>query len=100
MQTSNEEVKMKMHETDFFVSDAQVEDLKKRGYNEDVVPKTAAKRNMSMKNYFTLWMGSVHNIPNYTAVGGFLFLGAVANQCYVSSYHQFSGSQRLYGLQR
>lgn len=73
MQASNEEVNMQ--ETDFFVSDAQVEDLKKRGYNEDVVPKTAEKRNMNAKNYFTLWMGSVHNIPNYTAVGGFLFLG-------------------------
>ena len=24
---------------------------------------------------FTLWMGSIHNIPNYAAVGGFIFLG-------------------------
>lgn len=60
---------------DVFVSQEQVERYMQRGYNEDVLPKTKAKRNMSLMNYFTLWMGSVHNIPNYAAVGGFLFLG-------------------------
>ncbi|MDE1547660.1 allantoin permease [Jeotgalibaca caeni] len=52
-----------------------LEEIKKRGYNDDVLPKTKEKRDMSAVNYFTLWMGSVHNIPNYAAVGGFLFLG-------------------------
>lgn len=60
---------------DVFVSEEQVRRFKERGYNEDVLPKTREKRNMGLMNYFTLWMGSVHNIPNYAAVGGFLFLG-------------------------
>lgn len=55
------------------VSANALADLKRRGYNEDILPKTT--RSMNKKNYFTLWMGSVHNVPNYTAVGGFLFLG-------------------------
>ena len=46
-----------------------------RGYNKDIMPKTPEQRNFNTFNYFTLWMGAVHNIPNYTAVGGFLLLG-------------------------
>lgn len=60
---------------DVFISEEKKQELLVRGYNEDVLPKTKENRNMSAKNYFTLWMGSVHNVPNYTAVGGFLFLG-------------------------
>ena len=61
--------------TDYIVSEEEVERFRARGYNDDMLPKTPEKRNMGVKNYFTLWMGSVHNIPNYAAVGGFLFLG-------------------------
>ena len=64
-----------MSEKEILVTEEQVSLIRKRGYNEDLLPKTEDKRNMSAKNYFTLWMGSIHNIPNYTAVGGFLFLG-------------------------
>ena len=46
-----------------------------RGYNEDIQPKDKNNRTMGALNYFTLWMGSIHNIPNYAAVGGFLLLG-------------------------
>lgn len=49
--------------------------FEKRGYNKDIMPKTSAQRNNSAFNFFTLWMGAVHNIPNYTAVGGFLLIG-------------------------
>lgn len=52
-----------------------VSEYKSRGYNEDLLPKEGEERHFSTFNYFTLWMGSVHNIPNYAAVGGFLFLG-------------------------
>lgn len=64
-----------MAEKDVFAHEADIEKYKERGYNDDLLPKTKDRRNMNAKNYFTLWMGSVHNIPNYTAVGGFLFLG-------------------------
>ena len=60
---------------DHLVTEEEVERYRARGYNDDMLPKTPDKRNMGVKNYFTLWMGSVHNIPNYAAVGGFLFLG-------------------------
>ena len=36
-----------------------------RGYSDDLLPKTAEQRNWKTFNYFTLWMGSVHNVPNY-----------------------------------
>lgn len=56
-----------------------VEHFKERGYeNEDILPKPKEKRNTDTKNFFTLWMGSIHNIPNYAAVGGFLLLGLSA----------------------
>lgn len=67
--------KVSIPTNDIAVTQAEVDRIKSRGYNEDLLPKTADKRDMGWKNYFTLWMGSVHNIPNYTAVGGFLFLG-------------------------
>ena len=60
---------------DYQVSSEEWQRYKQRGYNDDLLPKTGSKRNMGVMNYFTLWMGSVHNIPSYTAVGGFLFLG-------------------------
>lgn len=60
---------------DHRVSEDEVDRFRNRGYNDDLLPKTPEKRTMGARNYFTLWMGSVHNIPNYTAVGGFLFLG-------------------------
>ncbi|HCM90838.1 MULTISPECIES: putative allantoin permease [Vagococcus] len=49
--------------------------LESRGYNQELLPKLKDDRDMGILNYFTLWMGSIHNIPNYAAVGGFLLLG-------------------------
>lgn len=58
------------------VIETNIEVYKQRGYNnEDILPKSPEKRNMGAMNYFTLWMGSIHNIPNYAAVVGFLLLG-------------------------
>lgn len=64
-----------MKTTDFKITDKEVAKFKARGYNDDLLPKTQKQRNMSAGNFFSLWMGSIHNIPNYAAVGGFLFLG-------------------------
>lgn len=57
------------------VDNAQLEKYRSRGYSDDLLPKTENKRTWGTFNYFTLWMGSVHNVPNYVAVGGFLILG-------------------------
>ena len=35
--------------------------LQQRGYSEDLLPKTQSQRTWKTFNYFTLWMGSVHN---------------------------------------
>lgn len=45
--------------------------FQQRGYSEDLLPKTQSQRTWKTFNYFTLWMGSVHNVPNYVMVGGF-----------------------------
>ena len=65
-----------METQDYQVTHADITKFRARGYtNEDILPKVSEKRNTGLMNYFTLWMGSVHNIPNYAAVGGFLVLG-------------------------
>ena len=56
-------------------TEEELEIIKTRGYKKDLLSKTNDNRQMSAKNYFTLWMCSVHNVPNYAAVGGSLFLG-------------------------
>ncbi|STI67610.1 Permease, cytosine/purine, uracil, thiamine, allantoin family [Escherichia coli] len=47
--------------------------FQQRGYSEDLLPKTQSQRTWKTFNYFTLWMGSVHNVPNYVMVGGFFY---------------------------
>lgn len=49
--------------------------FQQRGYSEDLLPKTQSQRTWKTFNYFTLWMGSVHNVPNYVMVDGFFILG-------------------------
>ncbi|OMQ23814.1 allantoin transporter [Serratia oryzae] len=49
--------------------------FKDRGYSDDLLPKGKKQRNWRAFNYFALWMGAIHNVPNYIAVGGFLMLG-------------------------
>lgn len=43
-----------MEFTDTFATESQVEEYRTRGYNDDVLPKTAEKRSMGIGNYFTL----------------------------------------------
>lgn len=58
------------------ISEDRLKLYRQRGYeNNDILPKPVEDRHMTAKNYFTLWMGSIHNIPNYAAVVGFLMLG-------------------------
>ncbi|MEB7388233.1 putative allantoin permease [Aerococcus viridans] len=65
-----------MEENIYHISEDQLQRYRQRGYkNEDILPKPVEDRHMTARNYFTLWMGSVHNIPNYAAVVGFLMLG-------------------------
>ncbi len=58
------------------------EQLKKAGFNEDILPTKPEDRNWNVGNYATVWMGSVHNIPNYIAVGGLFALGMSVGQVF------------------
>ncbi|MFF2445718.1 hypothetical protein ACFVSW_01360 [Neobacillus sp. NPDC058068] len=46
------------------------EQLKAAGFSEDVLPPKPEDRSWNIGNYAAIWMGLVHNIPNYIAVGG------------------------------
>lgn len=45
------------------------------GVADDLLPISKEERNWGISNYGTLWLGSVHNIPNYMTIGGFFALG-------------------------
>lgn len=58
------------------LTSAQLAAYRARGYvNSDLLPKVGKQRSMSALNFCTLWMQSVHNIPNYAAVGACLVMG-------------------------
>ncbi|CEG25775.1 cytosine permease [Bacillus sp. B-jedd] len=40
-----------------------------------ILPAREEERNWSFGHYFSLWMGSVHNVPSYVTIGGFFALG-------------------------
>lgn len=58
------------------------EQLKKEGFNEDILPTKPEGRNWNVGNYASVWMGSVHNIPNYIAVGGLFAIGMSVGQVF------------------
>ncbi|TQR18752.1 allantoin permease [Psychrobacillus soli] len=48
------------------------------------MPIKSEDRKWGMGNYFTLWMGSVHNVPAYITIGGFFALGLSVGQVFWS----------------
>ena len=60
------------------------EQLKKEGFNDDILPTKPEERNWSIGNFATVWMGSVHNIPNYIAIGGLFALGLSVGQVFAA----------------
>ncbi|KAB2337252.1 allantoin permease [Cytobacillus depressus] len=57
---------------------------KAAGYSEDVLPTKEQERKWGIGNFFTVWMGSVHNIPNYIAIGGLFALGLSVGQVFAA----------------
>lgn len=55
----------------------QRELYQQRGYSEDLLPKTETQRNWKAFNYFTLWMGSVHNVPKLRYGRRFFYTGPI-----------------------
>src|SRR3954465_13499780 len=50
--------------------------------SKDLMPIKLEDRKWGMGNYFTLWMGSVHNVPAYITIGGFFALGLSVGQVF------------------
>ncbi|MGE6369408.1 cytosine permease [Planococcus kocurii] len=51
--------------------------------NSDLLPTAVESRTWNFSNYFSVWMGSVHNIPSYVTIGGFFALGLSTGQVFV-----------------
>ncbi|WP_053365757.1 allantoin permease [Bacillus sp. FJAT-27245] len=58
------------------------EQLKTKGFSEDILPTKPEDKNWNFGNYASIWMGSVHNIPNYIAVGGLFAIGMSVGQVF------------------
>lgn len=58
------------------------EELKQAGFSEDVLPTKESDRNWNIGNFTTVWMGSVHTIPNYIAIGGLFAIGLSVGQVF------------------
>ena len=44
-------------------------------YSLDLLPTKKDARTWKFGHFFSIWMGSVHNIPSYVTIGGFFALG-------------------------
>lgn len=51
--------------------------------NRDLLPTNSESRTWSFSHYFSVWMGSVHNIPSYVTIGGFFALGLSTGQVFM-----------------
>ena len=67
---------------DFFLESLKRDQLKAAGFSEDVLPSQDKDRTWNTGNFFTVWMGSVHNIPNYIAIGGLFAIGLSVGQVF------------------
>ncbi|MDO4788953.1 MAG: cytosine permease [Johnsonella sp.] len=67
------------------ISQNELDIYKSRGYSPDLLPVKSTDRAWKFRQYFAQWMGVIHNIPNYSAILGFLMLG-------ISPIHVFIGS--------
>lgn len=52
-----------------------LEQLRHSGISSDVLPTELSRRTWGWSQFFTVWMGSIHNIPNYLVIGGLFALG-------------------------
>ncbi|PAE42675.1 NCS1 family nucleobase:cation symporter [Bacillus sp. 7884-1] len=41
----------------------------------DLLPTKSEARTWKVSHFFSIWMGSVHNVPSYVTIGGFFALG-------------------------
>ncbi|MTD30656.1 cytosine permease [Planomicrobium sp. YIM 101495] len=58
------------------------EDNRFLSVNPDLLPTLSENRTWNFSHYFSVWMGSVHNIPSYVTIGGFFALGLSTGQVF------------------
>ncbi|WHY85162.1 NCS1 family nucleobase:cation symporter [Neobacillus novalis] len=51
-------------------------------FSKDLMPTGQEDRKWKVGNYFSLWMGAVHNVPSYLTIGGFFALGLSIGQVF------------------
>ncbi|OCA85852.1 allantoin permease [Bacillus sp. FJAT-27225] len=64
------------------LADVNREQLKAAGFSDDILPTKPKDKNWNVGNYTSIWMGSVHNIPNYIAIGGLFAIGMSVGQVF------------------
>jgi allantoin permease len=53
-------------------------------FSKELLPTNPEERNWKMGNYFSIWMGNIHNVPAYITIGGFFALGLSVGQVFWS----------------
>lgn len=66
------------------LSNLNRDQLKEAGFTSDVLPAKPEDRTWNTGNFATVWMGSVHNIPNYIAIGGLFAIGLSVGQVFAA----------------
>ncbi|WP_285767759.1 NCS1 family nucleobase:cation symporter [Peribacillus sp. SI8-4] len=51
-------------------------------FSRDLLAIKPEERNWKVGNYFSIWMGSIHNVPSYVTIGGFFALGLSVGQVF------------------
>lgn len=76
--------RLKTSERGISIRQVNREELESLGYSEDILPTRSEDRNWNIGNFTTLWMGTVHNIPNYIVIGGLFALGLSVGQVFAA----------------
>jgi allantoin permease len=53
-------------------------------FSLDLLPTKQEKRTWNLGTFFSIWMGSVHNVPSYVTIGGFFAIGLSIWQVFVT----------------
>ncbi len=79
-----------MNQTGIYsISDEKYHQYEQAQANKELLPLREKDRTMGFANYFTLWMGGIHNIATYATVAGFLLLGVQVKHVILAVFLSF-----------
>lgn len=76
----------------YHISEDKYTQYAKAQPNKEMLPLLEKERTMGFVNYFSLWMGGIHNIATYATVAGFLLLGAPMKHVIAAIFLSFIAS--------